>query len=273
MTGGNAGVGYATAEALLERGCSVVLAVRDRGRGDAAAARLVATAASGGSGRQQSGGGRRKGSGVATQGSAAAAQQQAEPGPEQQEEAARVEVELLDLASLASVRAFAEKWKASGRRLDLLVCNGEAGRWVQPGPACMRLCVGALLLAVAKVLQLLKPPASRGCLPHARRRRPSAPQQKEDSAHHLPSLARSGHHGASGAHHHRRRLRASVPGAICAGFPLQALVGCGACPQRLQALCSSRAYGASDHDAAGANMPSISFQLGPFLPHCRSPTT
>lgn len=60
MTGGNAGVGYATAEALLQHGCHVVLACRDRGRGDAAASRLAA------------------------------------PG--------RVQVELLDLASLASVK-------------------------------------------------------------------------------------------------------------------------------------------------------------------------
>ena len=169
VTGGNAGVGFATAEALLARGCSVVLAVRDRGRGDAAAARLAATAAGVGSGRQQSGGGRHKGSSVAMQHSATAAQQQAESRPEQQEAAARVEVELLDLTSLASVRAFAEKWKASGRQLDLLVCNGEAGRWVQPGPTCMRLCVDALLLAVAQARQstetTCKPRLAAACTP------------------------------------------------------------------------------------------------------------
>lgn len=134
MTGGNAGVGYATAQALLARGCSVVLAVRDQGRGEAAAARLAASGASGGDGgsRQPSGGrrksggstGKQQGGGAVSQDSPAAQQQPVEP-PSEQPEAARVEVELLDLASLASVRAFAERWRASGRPLDLLVCNGE----------------------------------------------------------------------------------------------------------------------------------------------------
>ncbi|KAI7845479.1 hypothetical protein COHA_001027 [Chlorella ohadii] len=137
VTGGNAGVGYATAEALLARGCSVVLAVRDRGRGDAAAARLAATAAGSG-GSQQLGGRQRKGGssggqqagGAAAQGSTAGGgPQQAEAAPEQPE-AAQVAVEILDLAILSSVRAFAERWKASGRSLDLLVCN--AGIMVPP---------------------------------------------------------------------------------------------------------------------------------------------
>ncbi len=35
----------------------------------------------------------------------------------------RVEVELLDLASLPSVRQFVWRWAASGRPLDLLICK------------------------------------------------------------------------------------------------------------------------------------------------------
>lgn len=96
-------------------------------------------------------------------------------------------VEILDLASLSSVRAFAERWKASGRSLDLLVCNGELV-WEQlrsvqrhsepPSSPCE-----------SQLLFLMNAPAA--C---------------------FPCLC-SGHHGATGAHHHRRRLRASVPGA------------------------------------------------------------
>lgn len=91
VTGGNAGVGYNTAAALLRHGASVVLAVRSRERGDAAAARLASAAAA-----------------AAAQGGAAAAE---------------VSVDLLDLASLDSVRAFVRRWAAAGRPLDLLVCN------------------------------------------------------------------------------------------------------------------------------------------------------
>lgn len=85
VTGGNAGVGLATAEALLRHGAgTVVLACRSQERGAAAAARLAA--AVGGAGE-------------------------------------RVQVEALDLADLSSVRAFARRWADSGRPLDLLVLN------------------------------------------------------------------------------------------------------------------------------------------------------
>lgn len=87
MTGGNAGVGLATAEALLQHGAgTVVLACRSQERGAAAAAHLAAAVGGAGAG-------------------------------------GRVEVEALDLADLQSVRAFARRWADSGRPLDLLVLN------------------------------------------------------------------------------------------------------------------------------------------------------
>ena len=74
VTGGNSGLGLATARALAAAGARVVLAVRDTARGEQAAAGL--------------------------------------PG--------QVEVRRLDLADLASVRAFAQAWTGD---LDVLVAN------------------------------------------------------------------------------------------------------------------------------------------------------
>jgi WW domain-containing oxidoreductase len=110
VTGGNAGVGYATAEALVRQGAHVVLACRSTQRGQAAAERLAAIAAqlappAAGQARGSSASGPRP----PALGSPACAP--------------RVEVQPLDLASLASVRRFVRRWQASGRGLDLLVCN------------------------------------------------------------------------------------------------------------------------------------------------------
>ncbi len=74
VTGGNSGLGLATARALAAAGARVVLAVRDTARGEQAAAGLPGT----------------------------------------------VEVRRLDLADLASVRAFAQDWTGA---LDVLVAN------------------------------------------------------------------------------------------------------------------------------------------------------
>ncbi|WP_119583109.1 oxidoreductase [Streptomyces europaeiscabiei] len=80
VTGANSGIGYVTARELARRGAHVVLACRNRERGQDAVARLRPEV----------------------------------PG-------ARVELRLLDLADLKSVRGFAEGW--SHDRIDLLVNN------------------------------------------------------------------------------------------------------------------------------------------------------
>ncbi len=87
ITGSNSGVGYSAAVELARRGAEVVLACRDRSRGEDALTRL-----------------RRDASG---------------PGSA----AARAELALLDLSSLASVRALAEAQIVLGRPLDCLVNN------------------------------------------------------------------------------------------------------------------------------------------------------
>jgi NAD(P)-dependent dehydrogenase (short-subunit alcohol dehydrogenase family) len=81
ITGANSGIGRAAAEALSRAGARVVLAVRDTGKGEAAAAAM--------------------------------------PGP--------TEVRQLDLANLASVRAFAAGWTGE---IDLLINN--AGVMIPP---------------------------------------------------------------------------------------------------------------------------------------------
>ncbi|KAJ1723675.1 hypothetical protein LPJ53_002007 [Coemansia erecta] len=83
VTGANSGIGLETAKALGRAGFHTILACRNLESGSEAAAKLA---------RQT--------------------------GLED-----RFEVMELDLASLASVRAFTEKFKAGDRALDLLVCN------------------------------------------------------------------------------------------------------------------------------------------------------
>jgi NAD(P)-dependent dehydrogenase (short-subunit alcohol dehydrogenase family) len=82
ITGANSGIGYHAALKLARKGAEVLLACRDRQRGEAALSRLHADS----------------------------------PG-------ASAEVVLLDLASLASVRSFAEKELAQHRPLDILINN------------------------------------------------------------------------------------------------------------------------------------------------------
>jgi NAD(P)-dependent dehydrogenase (short-subunit alcohol dehydrogenase family) len=82
ITGANSGIGYHAASMLARKGAQVVLACRDKQRGEAALARLNAEA----------------------------------PG-------AHAELALLDLASLASVRQFAEQELAAQRSLLVLVNN------------------------------------------------------------------------------------------------------------------------------------------------------
>ncbi|MFJ7157382.1 oxidoreductase [Streptomyces sp. NPDC101118] len=80
VTGANSGIGYVTARELACHGAQVVLACRDRARGEAALQRLRTEV-----------------------------------------RGAEVELRLLDLADLGSVRRFAEGWE--GGPLDLLVNN------------------------------------------------------------------------------------------------------------------------------------------------------
>ncbi|QHN02072.1 SDR family NAD(P)-dependent oxidoreductase [Granulicella sp. WH15] len=87
ITGANSGVGYSAAVELARKGAEVVLACRDRARGEAALVRL----------RQDA------------------------DGPDSA--ASRAELAMLDLSSLASVRALAEAQIAQDRPLDCLVNN------------------------------------------------------------------------------------------------------------------------------------------------------
>ena len=82
ITGANSGIGYHAALKLARKGAQVVLACRDRRRGEEAVARLHADS----------------------------------PGTQ-------TELAILDLASLSSVREFAEKELAQRRPLDILINN------------------------------------------------------------------------------------------------------------------------------------------------------
>jgi NAD(P)-dependent dehydrogenase (short-subunit alcohol dehydrogenase family) len=88
ITGGNSGLGFETARGLLMHGMRVVLACRDPGRGNSAAAALR----------------------VETRDRADA-------------DDADVVFEQLDTSSIGSVRAFADRYLASGRPLHVLLCN------------------------------------------------------------------------------------------------------------------------------------------------------
>jgi NAD(P)-dependent dehydrogenase (short-subunit alcohol dehydrogenase family) len=83
VTGGTAGLGAETARVLASAGATVILAGRDRTKGEAAAAALRQAA----------------------------------------DNQAAIEFSLLDLGSLTSVAAFAERFLAAGRPLHLLINN------------------------------------------------------------------------------------------------------------------------------------------------------
>lgn len=85
ITGGNTGLGYATACALVQRGASVIITARDAAKGQAAIAAL---------------------------------NQQIQPS-----NAPPVQLLVLDLASLASVRSAAKRFLDSHPRLDVLINN------------------------------------------------------------------------------------------------------------------------------------------------------
>ncbi len=87
ITGANSGIGYSAAVELARHGAVVVLACRDRARGQAALARLQADAA----------------------------------GPKSA--AAQAELAILDLASLASIRAVARAELERNLALDVLINN------------------------------------------------------------------------------------------------------------------------------------------------------
>jgi NAD(P)-dependent dehydrogenase (short-subunit alcohol dehydrogenase family) len=96
ITGGNSGIGFEAARVLAARGATVVLACRDPGQADRAAARIAAgLAASPPDGGSRAGGPR----------------------------AGAVQTVRLDLASLASVRKAAEELSARFARVDLLINN------------------------------------------------------------------------------------------------------------------------------------------------------
>ncbi|GIL65270.1 hypothetical protein Vafri_19079 [Volvox africanus] len=87
VTGPTSGIGEETAAALVRRGAKVVLACRSQQRGDDLRKALLAAAAAAG-----------------------------KPQPD-------VEVRILDLASLDSVRQFARSWEAEKRPLHILINN------------------------------------------------------------------------------------------------------------------------------------------------------
>lgn len=95
VTGGNSGIGYATAAGLLARGARVVITTRDPSRGVDARARLLADV---GAGRSAA---------------------------ERADLEARLEVEALDLDDLASVRSLAGRLDAFGP-IDVVVHNAGA---------------------------------------------------------------------------------------------------------------------------------------------------
>ena len=115
VTGGNSGLGLAAAEALARAGATVVIACRDTAKGDAAAAEIRAAVADAG----------RPAAEVAPALEVAptvevAPTAEVAPAPEV---APTVEVAELDLASLDSVRACAERLRARPGGVDLLLNN------------------------------------------------------------------------------------------------------------------------------------------------------
>lgn len=82
VTGANTGIGYETALEFAKRGAHVILACRDRMRGQAAADKIIMEANNN-----------------------------------------KVELELVDLASLKSIKEFADRINRRFKRLDILVNN------------------------------------------------------------------------------------------------------------------------------------------------------
>jgi len=82
VTGANSGLGYYTTKGLAEKGCEVIMACRNREKGEAAMAALL-----------------------------------------EKEPAAKLKVMPLDLSDLESVRNFADAFRSSYKKLDLLINN------------------------------------------------------------------------------------------------------------------------------------------------------
>lgn len=99
VTGGTSGIGFATVAGLLRRGAQVTLTARDAGRGDAARTALLKAARPG----TRSG----------------------DVSSRSEEIASRLDVEILDLDSLASVRALAHRLEQSEPH-DVIVHNAGA---------------------------------------------------------------------------------------------------------------------------------------------------
>ncbi|PNW80042.1 hypothetical protein CHLRE_08g375450v5 [Chlamydomonas reinhardtii] len=108
VTGGNAGIGFATAQQLARRGAHVVIACRDPERAQAAVQRIAATT---------------KPLFPAALPPAKDAAGKAAGAAAGYGSSVQVEAMQLDLGRLASVRDFAEQWRRRGLPLHLLVCN------------------------------------------------------------------------------------------------------------------------------------------------------